>query len=146
MPEKTIEPGLKTLTATEQLVLLRDMTERLGVVHEAQALQLRLCPYAVDPSLESSVAEVNLDEKKVFFRWGSPQRGVTSQGFDAAYKKRLKALDQHIRFMFGESWTVVVTMNGSSIFPLKSNVRAKPKKPAKRSPPGTKRAGTRKRR
>lgn len=50
----------------EQLMLLKMMTLKTGVIHEAQALQLKLWPKLIK-NVESSVAKVDPSKKTVTF-------------------------------------------------------------------------------
>lgn len=50
----------------EQLMLLKMMTLKTGVIHEAQALQLKVWPTLIE-GVESSVAKVDPKNKKVIF-------------------------------------------------------------------------------
>jgi hypothetical protein len=50
----------------EQLMLLKMMTMKTGVIHEAQALQLKVWPKLI-PGVLSSVAKVSAENKTVIF-------------------------------------------------------------------------------
>ena len=103
----------KKFTYQEQLVILRDLYQRTGALHEAQVLQLKLWPFAVDPKLDKSKADVDLDNKVVTFTWV----GKKSKK-DKKYNYRLEELYKHLRFMLGDDWIMRIHLNGSLIFPL----------------------------
>jgi hypothetical protein len=94
------------------LVLLRGMTKKLGILHEAQALQLRLWPYTVDPTIEKCESRVDMDASRVEFVWFGP-----SVKLDAKYTKRLETLSDNVKFLLGEEWKISVTRDEELIFP-----------------------------
>lgn len=48
------------LTPTQQLESLAALTKKTGAIHEAQALNLRLWPFSVDPELDRSQVQIDL--------------------------------------------------------------------------------------
>jgi hypothetical protein len=130
---------MSKLDWTAQLVLLRGMTQKLGVIHEAQALQIRLWPYTVDPSLEKSEAKVDMEANRVEFVWTGSTFDI-----DKKYRKRLETLSDNVKFLLGEEWKISVTRDEELIFVSDTNVkqpssRSRSRKP-KRSPKKPKRA------
>jgi hypothetical protein len=103
---------MSKLDWTAQLVLLRGMTQKLGVIHEAQALQIRLWPYTVDPSLEKSEAKVDMEANRVEFVWTG-----SALSMDKKYQKRLETLSDNVKFLLGEEWKISVTRDEELIFP-----------------------------
>ncbi len=130
-------PDLNNLDHSQQLALLRGLTKRTGAIHEAQVMQLRLWPFAVDPQLDRAEADVDVEGKQVLYRW---ENSDAPRNFapDKKYAERLTKLEDSIKFMFGASWKVTVALNGNSIFPLKKIARVKP--PTKRKPAPKRRA------
>ena len=120
---------------TAQLAMLRGMTQKLGVLHEAQALQLRLWPYTVDPTLEKSEAKVDLEAKVVTFVWSGSTLKI-----DKKYKERLQTLSDNVKFLLGDVWLIEVVLDGITIFVSDTNVTkpstkrrsSKPKRPNKK--------------
>jgi len=51
----------------EQLLLLRDLTKRLGVIHEAQKLQLQYYPVVLFQKAKSFESRIDLEKKDVLF-------------------------------------------------------------------------------
>ena len=128
---------------TAQLVMLRSMTERFGSIHEAQALQLKLWPFTVDPSLINSKAEVDVEGKGVDFYW---ERLGTDFVINRGYQKRLKELENNVKFLLGDNWLMTVRLNQTLIFPLdtknaktRNNKRRNSKKRVNRSRKGRRR-------
>ena len=126
---------MSKLDWTAQLVMLRGMTQKLGVLHEAQALQLRLWPYTVDPSLDKSEAKVDLEAKVITFVWNGSTLKI-----DKKYKERLQTLSDNVKFLLGEGWLIEVVLDGITIFVSDTNVTKpstrrrsiKPKRPNKK--------------
>jgi len=130
-----------------QLVMLRGMTKRLGVLHEAQCLQLRLWPFSIDPTLEKSEAKVDLESKRVDFVWTGSTLKVNKK-----YQTRLKALKDNVKFLLGDDWSITVTLDGAAISLVDTNGKSsnrsrtskrKPKRP-NRQPKRSKRKPARK--
>jgi hypothetical protein len=98
----------------DSLLQLRDVTNRFQVLHELQVTQLRLWPYAVDPSIIENRAEVDFDAQKVYYYWALPKKPK----IDRDYLKRLNALLDSVRFMLGKEWGVEIQnmFNKETIF------------------------------
>ena len=97
-----------------QLLALKDMTKRFNCLHEGQALQFRLMPFAVDPSLDKSEAAIDFETKVVTFTWTGSALDYDSKD----YRTRLLGLEEHVRFMLGDEWNVDVISDGLKILPL----------------------------
>jgi hypothetical protein len=135
-----------SLSPTQQLLLLKDFTKKTGVIHEAQAMQLRLWPFTIDPTIDSAEAEVDFETKKVTYQWVDSDK---PEGWkpDARYKRRLEALDKSIKeILLGHAWKMEVQMNGSSIFSsgdIRSARKQRSKSKRKQSKQRSRRAGRR---
>jgi hypothetical protein len=101
---------------TTQLLKLRALTGTLGALHEAQVLQIRLWPFAVDPLiLDNGVeAKIDINGKKISYLWKA-KRPVNWKP-DKSYQLRLRALKEAIETMLGEDWSFSIKMNGKPIF------------------------------
>jgi len=121
----------KPLDWTAQLVMLRGMTERFQSLHEAQKLQLQLWPFVVDTSLANTKANVDMEAKTVQFVWTG-----SSMKIGPKYNQRLKVLDDSVKFLLGNDWTVTVWRDGTLIYPVDT----------KNAKPGRKRGNSKKRR
>lgn len=109
-------PTGKGLDQTQQLVALQGMTERLGVLHDAQVLQLKMWPFAVDPELAGASAEVDIPAKRLVMLWLDPKKpnGFAPKGH---YLTRLKHLARSVKLiLLGAAWSFEVQMNGAVIY------------------------------
>ena len=105
------------LTWEQQLIMLRAMSERMGVMHEAQVLQLRLWPFSVDPNLPHKGQEIRVDLEAgtVHYVWVDSDR-PDDWTPDKRYQDRLKILDRWTRWMLGSKFKVQVDLNNVTIF------------------------------
>ena len=104
--------------------MLRDMTERLGILHEAQLLQLRLMPLAVDPGLTKSEAAVDIEGKSITYTWERPAWKP-----DKGYQTRLRALADAVELYFGPAWHLKIIQNGEVLtIPHKTTKQSSPKR------------------
>jgi hypothetical protein len=97
----------------EQLVMLREHTERFGTVHEAQILQLKVLPRVLVPNSTKSEARLDTDKKEVEIR-------VTTKG--KAHKKQAqltKQLGEGIQWVLGGTWkcSVFIDDKAPMVFP-----------------------------
>jgi hypothetical protein len=92
--------------------MLREMTERTGCLHEAQVLQIRLWPFAVDPSLDTTHADVDLEKRSLTYHWEAKNASTV----DKNYRHRLNELSKSVDLLLGPSWAMDVRLNGVSIF------------------------------
>lgn len=96
----------------EQLLMLKAVTLRLGVLHEAQALQLKLWPLAALPSITKSVAKVDVESKTVFFECEASSLRATKK-----LAQGCAALESWVRFMLWDDTTVFIKINGRQVHP-----------------------------
>lgn len=96
------------LEPIKQLLLLRETTKTFGVLHEAQALQLRLWPHAVDPKLITAKAEISIDSNIIYWEWESKSKRIS--------KHRLEALDRSVKLMLGDEWVIKIRLNQKPIW------------------------------
>lgn len=115
-------PDSANLDYTAQLVMLREMTKRFKIIHEAQSLQLQLWPYLVDNTLDGIKegelvspavrVAINIEDKKIEYTWS----GSKLDPFASDYRARLDVLLRDIGFLLGGGWTVDVVLDGNTIF------------------------------
>ena len=110
---------MATLTMKEQLAYLKGMTLRLGSIHEAQALQLKLWPRLV-PGIESSEAHVDTEKQSVRFVCGGKKFKKTKKVAEI-----LVNIDRWVKMLLWDSTFVVFEVNGKEIF--RGNLDAKKK-------------------
>lgn len=103
----------RALTKEEQLIVLRDLTKRTSGIHEAQVLQLRLWPFAVDPTLEKAEAHVGPEEDPPLVRYVWTGSKLT---VDKPYCDRVLELVRCVKFILGNNWSVEVQKDGEVIF------------------------------
>lgn len=124
------------LTQTQQLLALRNLTERFGIVHEAQQIQLRYWPFVADPGLDNSVAKVDIEAKTVHFVWTRRRAPLLGN----AYRFRIDRFVQEIHdTLLGPDWRVTIEVNGARIFPWKQVESARNEKRKRRTPTPKKR-------
>jgi len=96
----------------EQLDQLRLLTDRMGVLHEAQVKQLKIWPRVIFQSSKKSECSVDIDKKGVVFDiW-------QNSGKKNEEKSASEILDQHVKRLFGDSWSVKIVLH----YPKKANV------------------------
>jgi hypothetical protein len=110
---KESKPQSKDLDYTAQLVMLKDMTRRFGTLHSAQVLQLRLWPFTVDTTLDNANAKVDIEGKRVEYVWTGSKMDL-----DKKYQFRLNTLNDNVKFLLGNDWSMTVVCDGTTIFPL----------------------------
>lgn len=91
----------------EQLVVLRDLTRRTGMLHEAQVIHLELWAKIAIPHSEDVKVLADVDRKRIVVKACVP-RG-TPDPDDFSY--RLITLDRSVKDLLGEEWSVSVTKN-----------------------------------
>ncbi len=109
----------------EELLMLRGVTETTGVIHDRQKLQLQmwgpmLLPHAADIEIgvqlpwtenEGTPEAVDHDVRVVEFRVAATSRRAPQN-----LKKRLKTLNEWVKRLLGEKFTVRVLVKGKVIF------------------------------
>ncbi len=96
----------------EQLLQLRGITRLTGMVHEAQANQLKYWPMISINHASSSEVSFEIDEegkRTVFVEL------VATKEAPADLKERGKALIKNIQWLLGNDWAVSIRINGKSV-------------------------------
>jgi hypothetical protein len=96
----------------EQLLMLKAVTLRLGVLHEAQALQLKMWPLAALPFITKSVAKVDVESRTVSFDCEAPSVRKTKK-----LTQGCTALESWVRFLLWDDSVVFVRINGKQVHP-----------------------------
>lgn len=94
----------------EQLQLLKGMTVRTGMIHEAQALQLRNWPLLI-PSVSKAEARVDTENQTVTFACKAG-RVYTNKKTKLLYKN----ISEWVRQLLWPETRVVVEINGKKVF------------------------------
>lgn len=101
----------KEMDFYEQLMYLKDLTVRFGVIHEAQGIQLRNYPILI-PGIMKGKALVDTDKKVVIYECepkGKFRR--TKQVHNAC-----KYIDKLTKKILWDETTVVVNVSGEGIY------------------------------
>ncbi len=95
----------------QQLLLLRDLTARMGVMHDAQQLQLKMWPIALFSHAQKIEEHVNLNDKEIDYVI-LKTKGKKPADMD----KRFAALDEWTKWLLGDDWLVRVKLRDKLIF------------------------------
>lgn len=95
---------------TVAMLQLRDLTTRFGVIHEFQALQLKIWPRLVLPHTTESVAKLNVEQCRVDFHIKTKGKAPTQM------KQRLAGLNDSVKLLLGDWWEVRVIRGGKSLY------------------------------
>ena len=106
-----MKPNIASASQEEQLLLLRDMTSRLGVLHDAQVLQLRMWPLVLFSNLKKCEEHVNIEGKVVEFHFLQ-----TKGKYPKDMKARFEAMADWTKWLLGHDWVVRVKERGKLIF------------------------------
>lgn len=108
----------------KQLLLLRDLTARMGVMHEAQQLQLKMWPIVLFTHGQKFEEKVNIQDKEVDFII------LQTKGKQPAdMEKRFTALNDWTKWLLGDDWLIRVKLRDKLIYrgPRKVALRNKDK-------------------
>lgn len=86
----------------EQLRLLKDMTRRTGLLHEAQVHQLKIWPRVVFSTSTAASSEIDVKKKHLTFKV------VTPKPPDALECPEGEVLASWVRELLGDDWQVTV--------------------------------------
>lgn len=95
----------------KQLLLLRDLTARTGLLHDAQRLQLRMWPIVLFTHAKKCEERVNIQDKEVDFiilqTKGKPPEDM---------EKRFASLNEWTKWLLGPDWLIRVKLRDKMIF------------------------------
>ena len=125
----------KIKDSNELFLQLRAFSTQFQCLHELQVEHLKKWPYAVDPNLDSSTAQVDFDNKKLVYLWTFKGK----EKLPKDYQHRLQELCKGVRFLLGNDWSVEIQdlFKKESIFSSEqdaSGITKKPRKPGRSSP------------
>jgi hypothetical protein len=95
-----------------RLNALKSLTQQFGILHELQTAQLKLWPFAIDPNLDKTEAEVDFESNLIIFKWQSAKFSK----IDQKYKQRLHKLLISVRYLLGDNWQIHILLNNELIF------------------------------
>lgn len=103
---------MNKVTIREQLGYLKSMTERLGVIHEAQAVQIRNYPKLL-PNIKNAEARVSIDNRTIVYVCDSESTPFRKTKL---FKTSMKNIVKWIRVVVWDDTTVELIVNGKSIY------------------------------
>jgi hypothetical protein len=104
----------------KQLLLLRDLTARMGVIHDAQQLQLRCWPIVLFTHGQKFEERVNIKEKEVDFVI-LQTKGKKPDDME----KRFQHLNEWTKWLLGPDWLVRVKLRDKLIYRGRRDVQVK---------------------
>lgn len=99
------KPNIADASHEEQLILLREWTAKMGVLHDAQVLQIKMWPLTLFTHAKKCEEQVNIEGKELNY--------VIVQTKGAApkdIKKRYEALIDWTKWLLGKDWTVRIKL------------------------------------
>lgn len=111
--------NLTEATVKEQLIMLKDQTRRLGVLHEAQVLQLKMVPWGFWPTVKSFEVLPDLEKHDMVFEL--KLNGKKPDDFNEQCEK----VNQWIKWLLGDEWIVRVRLKGKQVFRAGPAIRVK---------------------
>lgn len=118
--------------AQQQLLLLREQTRRMGVLHDAQVLQLKMWPRAYFvKSTSATQVSVDIEKKRLVFQV-VVAKGKTPEGAmgPSAAASRLA---ESAHWLLGPSWDVEIRVGSGQRFKT-YEFAGKPDEPATKKP------------
>lgn len=94
----------KISDSNELFLQLRAFSAQFQCLHELQEKHIKQWPYAVDPNLDKSTAQVDFDNKQVTYLWSF--KGDEKLPKD--YQHRLSELCKGVQFLLGSQWRVKI--------------------------------------
>lgn len=110
----------------KQLLLLRDLTQRMGVIHDAQQLQLKMWPIVLFTHGQKFEEHVNVEEKEVDFII-LQTKGKKPTDLD----ERFKALNDWTKWLLGDDWLIRVKLRDKVLYRGMRRVALRNKEPDK---------------
>jgi hypothetical protein len=105
----------------KQLLLLRDITRRMGVIHEAQQLQLKMWPIVLFTHAKKCETRVNVDAKEVDFVI------LQTKGAKPDMEQCFAHLDDWTKWLLGPEWLVRVKLRDKLIYRGQREIKRKDK-------------------
>lgn len=96
----------------QQLLALRALSATTLALHEAQLLQLKTWPLVVFPHLKKHTFSWEMKDRRVFYKFVIDSKKRVPRNL----KARFEALDQNIKAMLGEEWSIEVKAAGRNLY------------------------------
>ena len=106
-----MKPNLANASHEEQLLLLRDMTARMGVIHDAQMLQLKMWPLVLFDNVKKCEEHVNIEQKVLEFHILQ-----TKGKYAVDREKRFEHLVDWSKWLLGHDWIVRIKERGKLLY------------------------------
>lgn len=106
-----------SLSAWEQLMLLKEQTNRTGMLHEAQVLQLKMAPLVLFAKSTKSSFGINIDSKRIVFTITMGKRlpqGLVNKPLGP--KEAATTLDDLTKRLLGDDWDVEIRVGSGQTF------------------------------
>jgi hypothetical protein len=94
----------------EQLMLLRDITKRTGILHDAQVLQLKMWPLILLPFSKSAKAKIDTTKYEITFE--VDVHGKLPKDADTHFGR----LNEAVKWLLGKEWLVRVKVRGKQVY------------------------------
>lgn len=117
-----------TKSWTEQLMLLRGMTARTGMLQSVQVHQLEIWPRVALPHSTKSVASFSFERKRVEFKMTFAGRAPKQ------LRARMNGLAESVQEMLGPEYTVVIKDGSKKLFEKKGTPLPKKLNPSEAPP------------
>jgi hypothetical protein len=104
------QPSFANQEFGEQLLLLRSMTERTGILHEAQLLQLKMYPIAMITNSKSAEIKVDIEGKVIDFFLKLDKKK------NAELEIQCERVSEAVKWLLGPDWLVRVRVRDKVIF------------------------------
>lgn len=100
--------------AWAQLLAFRDLANKTQTLHESQVLQLKMWPFLAVPHADVVGAhiEVNWNGPSIQFALHKQKRAKAPKNLN----ERLVKLDEAVKTLLGNWWTVQVTLDGTVLY------------------------------
>lgn len=105
MAKPNIENNLE-----EQLILLRDLTKRMSVLHDAQRLQLQMWPIVLFQEAKNVQSELSMDKREITFLVQQPGKATKD------FKTSCATLNDWVKWLLGDEWIVKVKLRDKQVY------------------------------
>lgn len=102
----------QSLSGWDQLILLRDIANSAGALHDAQVRQLRIWPLALFSHVLKHEFQWDFEERRLFFRFKVHAKKKPPRNLE----KRYKILDHNVKLMLGPEWSIEIKVGTKQVF------------------------------
>jgi hypothetical protein len=105
-----MKPNIADASQEEQLLMLKGLTRSMGVLHEAQVLQLKMWPLVLFTHARKCEERVNLETREIDFVI-LQTKGEAPKDLEA----RMEALVGWTKWLLGDDWMVKVKLRNKTL-------------------------------